>query len=89
MEVPRLGSNQSYSCWPASQPQQCWILNPLLKPLREARDQTFVLMDASQIRFGCATTWILNPLLNPLREARDQTFVLMDASQIRFGCATT
>ena len=22
MEVPRLGSNQSYSCWPTPQPQQ-------------------------------------------------------------------
>jgi len=25
MEVPRLGSNQSYSCWSTSQPQQCQI----------------------------------------------------------------
>ena len=32
--------------------QQCRIL----KALSEARDQTFVLMDASQIRFHCATT---------------------------------
>ena len=32
--------------------QQCWILNPL----SEARDRTWVLMDASQIHFHWATT---------------------------------
>ena len=63
MEVPRLGSNQSCSFWPTTQPQQCqiwaasvtyttsswqhWILNPLSK----AGDQTCILMDTSQIRF--------------------------------------
>ena len=31
--------------------QQCWILNPLNK----ARAQTCILVDASQIRFHCAT----------------------------------
>ena len=31
--------------------QQCWILNPLSK----ARDQTYILTDASQIRFHWAT----------------------------------
>ena len=31
---------------------QCWILNPW----SEARDRTCVLMDASQVRFCCATT---------------------------------
>ena len=25
MEVPRLGSNESCSCWPTAQPQQCQI----------------------------------------------------------------
>ena len=25
LEVPRLGSNQNYSCWPTPQPQQCQI----------------------------------------------------------------
>ena len=55
-EVPRLGSNQSYSCRPTAQPQplicdlhhssqQCWILNPLNK----ARDRTRILTDPSWI----------------------------------------
>ena len=39
MEVPRLGSNQSCSCRPKSQPQQHQILNPL----PEARDQMCIL----------------------------------------------
>ena len=36
--------------WPTCS-QQCWILNPLSK----ARDWTYILMDASQICFHCAT----------------------------------
>ena len=55
------GSNQSYSHQPIPQPQldlscvcdlhhrswQCWIVNPL----SEARDQTRILMDTSQVQF--------------------------------------
>ena len=52
MEVPRLGSDQSYSCQPTPQPQQHRILNPL----SEARDQTRNLVVPSQIHFHCATT---------------------------------
>ena len=48
MEIPRLG-NQSCSCWPTPQPQQCQIPaasvtcgvghnNTILNPLTEARD---------------------------------------------------
>ena len=47
MEVPRLGSIRSCSHWPIPQPQQHQILNPV----RKARGQTCVLMDASQIHF--------------------------------------
>ena len=43
MEVPR--SNWSYGCWPAPQPQQRWILNPL----SEARDQTCLLVDTVRL----------------------------------------
>ena len=66
MEVSRLGSNWSCSCWPTPQPQprqdpsgirdlhhssrQCRILNPLNK----VRDWTWVLMDASQVHFHWA-----------------------------------
>ena len=32
MEVPSLGAEVSYSCWPIQQPQQHQILNPLSKP---------------------------------------------------------
>ena len=41
------GSNRSCSCQSTPQPQQCWILNPL----SEARYQTRVLMDTSQVRY--------------------------------------
>ena len=65
MEIPRLGV-ESDSCWPQLQPQQdlscicnlhhsswqCWILNPL----SVARDQTCILVHASQFRFRWATT---------------------------------
>ena len=37
--------DQHHSSW------QCWIINPL----SEARDQTPILMDTSQIHFCCAT----------------------------------
>ena len=40
-------SNPSYICDLHHSSQQCWILNPLIK----ARDQTCVLIDASQIPF--------------------------------------
>ena len=46
IEVPRLGSNWSYRR-PASQPQQCQILNPL----SEARDRTHIFMAASRISY--------------------------------------
>ena len=68
MEVPRPGSNQSCSCqciatatatWDPNlvqdlhhSSQQCQIHNPL----REARDQTCILTDTSQISFHSATT---------------------------------
>ena len=68
MEVPRLGvelelqplanttatatSNLSCVCNLHHSSQQCWILNPL----KEARIQTCILVDASQIHFHWATT---------------------------------
>ena len=54
------GSNQSCSCWPTPQPQQCQILNPL----REARDQTWILMNTSCVRFCWATTTIPSHLFS-------------------------
>ena len=47
MDVPRLGLNQSYSCWLTLQPQQRWILDTL----SEARDQTCILTDTNRISF--------------------------------------
>ena len=44
MEVPGLGAE--------SELQQHWILNPM----REARDQTHILIDTSWIHFLCAKT---------------------------------
>ena len=57
MEVPRLGSNRSYSGWPMPEPKQCQIQHhssrkcQILNSLSKARDRTWVLMDPSQIRF--------------------------------------
>ena len=67
MEVPRLGAelelqllvyttatvtpDPSRVCDLHYSSQQHWILNPL----SEARDQTCILMDASQICFCCTT----------------------------------
>ena len=45
------GSNQSCSCQPMPQPQQCWIPYPLRKP----RDQTSILIDTSWIPFPSVT----------------------------------
>ena len=66
MEVPSLGveselqlltyatatatQDQSLICDLRHSSQQCWILDPL----SEARDQTHVLMDSSQVHFCCA-----------------------------------
>ena len=50
-EIPRLGSNQSCSCWPTPQSQQCQILNPLSK----ARDWYHNLMDTSPVHSHWAT----------------------------------
>ena len=57
--------NWSYSCWTTPQPQQIPAasvlythssqLHGILNPLSKARDQTCVLMDASQICFCWAT----------------------------------
>ena len=63
MDVPRLGielelqlpayttaiakPDLSHICELHHSSQQCWILNPL----REARDQTFVLMDTSLVHY--------------------------------------
>ena len=68
MEVPRLGVEMelqlpAYTTATATRDLrhirnlhqnswQHWILNPL----SEARDQTYVLIDTSQMRFHCATT---------------------------------
>ena len=45
MEVPRLGRIGAVATGLHHSSQQRWILNPL----RKARDQTHVLMDASQV----------------------------------------
>ena len=69
MEVPGLGSNRSYRCYPTPQPQQLgiwasdlhhssrqhWILNPLCK----SRDLTSVFMDTSHTCHHWATTGTL------------------------------
>jgi len=46
MEDPGLRVKLELQLWPTPQPQQCQILNPL----SEARDQTRILMDTSQVR---------------------------------------
>ena len=54
MEVPRLGIKLEFcscSCLPTPQSQQHRILNPL----NEARDQTHILMDTSQVHYHWAT----------------------------------
>ena len=69
VEIPRLGVkwelqlpsyttstamwDQSHICNNSS--LQCWILNPL----REARDGSRILVDASQMHFCCATRELL------------------------------
>ena len=45
MEVPRLGITSDCSCQHAPQPQQRQVLNPM----DEARNQTCILMDTSQV----------------------------------------
>ena len=57
------GSNQSYSCQPTTQPQQCQILNPLSK----TRDQNHILMDPSQVCYSRFVTPIVprGSLLKP------------------------
>ena len=52
MEVPQPGIESKLHLQPMSHMQQCQILNPLCW----ARDQTCVLVEASRIRFCCATT---------------------------------
>ena len=65
-KFPSEGSDQSYSCWSTPQPQECGLWASAvtyttghgsawsLAWLSEARDQTCVLMDTSQIRFPWA-----------------------------------
>ena len=66
-EVPRLGSNRSYSCPPTPQLQQhqIWAMSvtytkliavPDPYPLSKARDQTHLFRDTIQICFCCTTT---------------------------------
>ena len=67
MEVPRLGSNWSCSCWPTPQPQQwgVWTASvnlhhsswqcQILNLLSEGRDRIHILMDTSQVRYRRAT----------------------------------
>ena len=52
-KFPGQGTNQSCSCQPSTQPQQCQIPGPL----SESRDRTHMLMDTSQIRF-CPTAMV-------------------------------
>ena len=48
MEVPRRGGQiRATAAELHHSSRQCWILNPLI----EARDQTYILMDARQICF--------------------------------------
>ena len=42
----------SHTCELHRGSQQCWILNLL----NEAKDQTHILMDTSQVHFGCTAT---------------------------------
>ena len=63
-KLPGQVSNQSYSCQPMSQPQQCKILHHsswqrwIPKPLSKTRDRTHICMGTSRIHFHCATTGI-------------------------------
>ena len=77
MEVPRLGADSelqlpayttatampdpSCVCDPHHSSRQCQIPNPL----REARDQTCILVDTSQIHFHCTTTGTPNLIFMP------------------------
>ena len=47
MEVPRLGVKSELQLLGTAQPQQRWILNPLI----EARDRTHTLINTSQIHY--------------------------------------
>ena len=57
MEVPRLGLNRSYSCWPVPLPQQLGILAATVTyitahsnaELCKSRDQTHIDMNPSQV----------------------------------------
>ena len=52
MQDPNCICNLLHSLW------QCRILNPLSK----ARDQTYILMDTSQVFYHCTTTGTLRTL---------------------------
>ena len=57
MEVPRLGLNWSYSCWPTPQPQQhqTWAtVDP--QPMERGQGLNLRLMDTSRAGFHWATT---------------------------------
>ena len=71
--LPGQGSNQSYSCQPTPQPQQCQIRAVseyssrqyrILNPLSAARDRTRNLMVPRRICFRCAMTGTPSQLLN-------------------------
>ena len=76
-KFPGQGSNWSCNCWPTPQPQQPATPDPShicdlypssqqcqnLNPLSEARDQTLVLMDASQVCYCWATMGTPSPLI--------------------------
>ena len=66
--------------WPTPQLRQCWILNPL----SEARDQTHVLMDTSQICFRWATmgTPVFGIVKNYFRSSRCGTMELVAMSAV-------
>ena len=63
-------SNQSCSCWPTLQPQQCWIFNLLSK----ARDQTRILIDRSQVFNHLSHKWEHLPL--KLRKKKELFFII-------------
>ena len=83
MEVPRLGVDSSYSCWPTPDLShvcdlhhnswECQIFNPLSK----ARDPTCILLDISQICFHRATmgTPGVFPFLDVIRSVLATVFL--------------
>ena len=72
-EVPRLGATATWDPSHVQDPHHSSRQHQIHNPLREARDQTHVLMGASQIRFQATTgtpECLFNYLCNQTRALR-------------------